>query len=218
MSYGFVAEGFGQKLFQYLTAAGLDVARGVGASAFAPRLSLIIALYVLALYLLVTVFQGIAWWLCHGFVQKQAKSYYSYMIGFAKITSLWAALFMVYAFMNYGISLAALMRDSQPGQAASTALLAYVLIVVYLASVSYAVQGNTFAATLRSTARRASQLRTLAAFALIAVGFALLGMLLSSVSGSPVLRAFLQVLIVLPLVSTGRILLIAATGSSRYSP
>jgi hypothetical protein len=209
--YGFVTAGFGQKLFEYLTEMGLEVARGAGAATVAPRLSAIIVLYSLALYLLVAVFQGSAWWLCHGFVQKHRRSYHDHMVGFAKLSLIWGVFVMGYAFVSYGISLSAMVKDREPGEVISSILLVSALMILYMASLSYSIRGKGVFSLLGRTITKAVELRILLAFAAICAVFILLGLLLSQVSSSLVLSALVQLLMVLPALSVSRILLINAS-------
>jgi hypothetical protein len=159
----------------------------------------------------VVVFQGSAWWLCKIFVQRQTGSYYGHMVDFAKISIVWAILVLIHAILGYGASLSALMRDSEPGKVVSTSLLLFAIIVLYLASLSYSVRGKGFLAVLRKTMSKAVEMRIIGGFAVIAAGFALLGLLLAQAEGSQFLSAILQLLVVLPALSVSRILLITAS-------
>ncbi|MFH1511584.1 MAG: hypothetical protein ABIF10_07890 [Candidatus Woesearchaeota archaeon] len=197
--YGFVRYGFFDYLAGHLAslAAGFLQAFSLEGSG---RVLLIILLASISLFIVYCIFQSLSWWLCH-MLSGSRISYSSFLARFSRLSAAWATLYFVYS----AASLYFYVRSANLQSAGSFyyILLAFLLLIFYFSAASYSSRDLSF----RSAFKNSLQTRTISTMLAIATVF----LLLSAISYvSTVLSTVIQLLVVLPLFTYARLILISS--------
>ncbi|MFH0977720.1 MAG: hypothetical protein V1837_00315 [Candidatus Woesearchaeota archaeon] len=203
---GFVQSGLIAKIVEYLSASGVDMIHNLGfQSEYFPLLVMLIVAAIIILFLLYTIFQGTAWWLCRQLVKRE--NYSSYMIAFTLTSLVWGINYTIYSLAGLLVSI----RETITKQAQTTAntfLFIYLLVIIFFAGISYIKTEKSFKKTMRGTFSKRNIIGIIPHYALIAAAFLLISLVLGRASGATTF--IIQLVIVLPLLTLSRLYLASA--------